>query len=170
MRIKKTSATAPVQAQVLNANSGSEIDTYSCNYINNIRKIATATISAFQTLSDQSIIDFGTFNTTTSLLTWDSTNKGIVIGTGISKVLISGNVHIRYTSSNSVTYGLSILKNGTIVGNSRCYKPTNNPISCSFASSLIDVEEDDIIQMAIISTSGSPTVTDVTNLTVEAIN
>lgn len=36
MRIKKTSATAPIQAQVLNANSVSEVDTYSCNYINDI--------------------------------------------------------------------------------------------------------------------------------------
>ena len=34
MRIKKTSATTTISAQVVNTQSDSEIDTYSCNYIN----------------------------------------------------------------------------------------------------------------------------------------
>ena len=170
MRIKKTSATAPIQAQVLNTNSGSEIDTYSCNYINNIRKIAMASLSTTPTVANGAVIPYDTYDTTTQSLSWDDINKGIVIGAGINKVLVSANLHIRYTATNSVTYGFGVLKNNTEVANGRCYKATNNPISCSSSGVLIDVEEGDIIQMTIVSTSESPQLTGMTNLTVEVVN
>ena len=35
MRIKKTSQTTPIQAQVVNVNSNSTTDSYSCDYVNN---------------------------------------------------------------------------------------------------------------------------------------
>lgn len=41
MRIKKTSETRPLAARVLNVNSGSQTDAYSCNYVNNVLKGTT---------------------------------------------------------------------------------------------------------------------------------
>lgn len=170
MRIKKTSGTTPIQAQVLNAESVSEVDTYSCNYINNIRKIATASLDTITSVANSEVINFDTFDSTTTALTWDSTNKGIAIGAGIHKILVSANLHIRYSSGNSVTYGFTIVNGGTEISNARCYKATTNPISCSSAGVLVDVEEGDIIQMTVVSTSGTPDLTFKTSLTVEAIN
>lgn len=170
MRIKKTSATAPIQAQVLNAESVSEVDTYSCNYINNIRKIATASLNTVTSVGNGGVINFDTFDSTTTALTWNSTDKGIAIGAGIHKILVSANLHIRYTSSNSATYGFAIVNNGTEISNARCYKATTNPITCSSSGVLVDVEEGDLIQMTVVSSSGAPDLTFKTSLTVEAIN
>ena len=155
---------------VYNELSSSTVDTYSCDYVNNIRKIATASVSSSITIANQEIIDFDTLNTTTNELTYDSTEKGIVIGEGISKVLVSANLCIRYTSNNNVTYGYLVTKNDTEILSARCYKATTNPISCSSAGVLVNVEEGDIIQMSMISTSGSPSLTTTTSLTVEVIN
>lgn len=42
MRIKKTSQTTPVQAEVVNTYSESESNAYSCNYVNNINNYSTS--------------------------------------------------------------------------------------------------------------------------------
>ena len=106
MRIKKTSQTTPIQAEVVNAYSTSEENSYSCNYMN--RKIAMATLSNVISVGNQGVVGFDTFDSTTELLTWDSTNKGIVIGAGISKILVSANLHIRYSSSNFVLLPIKV--------------------------------------------------------------
>lgn len=41
MRIKKTSATTPIQAQVVNTYSDSQINSYSCDYINDLQTYNT---------------------------------------------------------------------------------------------------------------------------------
>lgn len=41
MRIKKTSTTSTLQAQVLNTQSNSQVDTYSCDYIDNMDVYST---------------------------------------------------------------------------------------------------------------------------------
>lgn len=41
MRIKKTSQTTPIQAQVVNTQSNSTTDSYSCDYVNGLNEYST---------------------------------------------------------------------------------------------------------------------------------
>ena len=56
MRIKKTSETTPTTAEIVNANSNSTTDTYSCDYINKaIAKMLYTELEYIQSDGNQKI-------------------------------------------------------------------------------------------------------------------
>ena len=60
MRIKKTSATTTISAQVVNTPSNSETDTYSCNYINGVQAFSgneSGTVTLTENTSNYSNIE-----------------------------------------------------------------------------------------------------------------
>lgn len=105
-------------------------------------------------------------------LTYNTTNKNIVVGADVSHVLVSGCVYVNYNAENSKTYGGRILKNNTEVNRFQIYKSANAPISASGCPILIEVEEGDTIEMDIVSTSSSAQSFggSHTNITVEVVD
>ena len=102
MRIKKTFQTTVPTGKVLNSYTESNVDTYSCNYVNQIGKTAKINLNSsgqnFPQNTDVTV-DFDTIEyNQISNLTLDD-NK-IVIGAGIHTILLSA----RY-SCPSGTYG-----------------------------------------------------------------
>lgn len=101
MRIKKTSQTTPIQAQVVNTQSNSTTDSYSCNYVNSLKpKILQIGLTQDTLMPNVSAwthqkIPFDKIDyNTASDLTFSSINNNIIIGDNVS--------HIRCTFSCSL--------------------------------------------------------------------
>ena len=175
MRIKKTSQTTTTQAQVVDGYSTSTIDSYSCNYANNIIKKNIMTIYIIQNtdVSDGSTIPFTNSKSVGSKLTFES--NGIRIGTGISKIKINITVGIRYSASTSQVYGATLLINGNDptdnsgnIVEARAQKSIGEPISASSGERLIDVSEGDLLTVKIVAGATCPC-TPNTFVTVEVV-
>lgn len=144
MRIKKTSETRPLSARVLNVNSGSQTDTYSCDYLNADAITIRLSTSQEITGTTDTKISFDTVvNQAGTNLTLDTTNNQVKIGKGISYVVVS--VQLTFNSiTNSAIRRVSIYKNSSTVARGMGVLGANfSSINC--VSFLIPVEENDTI-------------------------
>lgn len=97
-------------------------------------------------------------------LSFNSNSKSVVVGEGISKVLVSGLVTVSDASSNpqsrSVTFGFGINKNNSIVaGRSFILKPTGvggSFFAMTIPTMLVEVEEGDKLTL-VVTTSATQT-------------
>nr|DAE35572.1 MAG TPA: hypothetical protein [Caudoviricetes sp.] len=129
----------------------SDNDAYSCNYVNNIinnvssRKVATAFLTTNLTNIESSIkIPFQGIESNTNALTLSS-DGGIKIGAGISKILVSAN----YFSSADTSDGYSwskISKNNDDV--SFAIDQNNTYFaSCAHTPKIVTVTEGDVLYL-----------------------
>lgn len=114
--------------------------------ITNLQAIATATFTNDKTNLPSGVLAFDTLNSSSNKLTLS--NGGIRIGTGISKVLVSGNVFFQFTAAQQNYVYIMIRKNTTNI--SIAIGPeafANAFISVPFTPVLVDVQEGDIFYM-----------------------
>ena len=69
MRIKKTSATTPIQAQVVNTYSDSQINSYSCDYINGIVESGGTSDNYYVKYADGTLICYQKYSATVNINT-----------------------------------------------------------------------------------------------------
>lgn len=178
MRIRKVSQPTPIipdTAQISDSYSESTTDGYSCNYVNNVakREIITGNLGSNTAFSNGAAIKFPAANitTTTDKITYNATYGTFVIGSGVSKILISATEIIHYNATNGKVYGFEI-KNGNATStfvSVRCQKSVANPISISSSPKLLSVSQGDTFFMAFSTDSGSTTLQGYTYITIEVV-
>ena len=117
------------------------------------------------------------YNSIGSSLTFDSTNNSIKIGSGISKIKVSGNVLLRNTSSSTSTSNCYLFKNETGFSLQTVQNASNNLYGqVVFPPIIMNVNANDLISLRIFSDANANTIqmrgaTDwcITYLTVEVI-
>ena len=144
-------------AKVHNNSSNSQTEPYSCDYINKINSSITAYLSADYTNPSSSTYNRIPFNTSVAVgdkltLLNDGTIK---VGSGISKVYISGDIVLPASIANGGK-NFVIRLNGVI--KSRAWHTVtsgnyNANVSLSRSSRLIEVQENDIIDAAYYGTA-----------------
>lgn len=127
------------------------------NAINELngRNILTATISSDVTLSSTSdtAVDLVLSNSIGSKLS--VSNGKVVIGSGVSKVLISGKANFNTLTSSATQRYLKIKKNNTEILVSRISSPSNtNGLTFPITPNLIDVSSGDTISISAQGVSG----------------
>lgn len=136
------------------------------------KSVMTLTMSTTQSsVASNTIVKFDQENHIGNGLSFNSSTRAIVIGAGISKVLVGYSLGVRYTASTGKSYGGVLIKNGSTIYNTQAFahKSIGEPISCSTFGVLIDVQEGDYIQLKTNFTATAD-ITDVaTSLTVEEI-
>lgn len=135
------------------------------------RSIMTLTNSdAIYSVPNNAIVTFNTENHIGNKLTFSNSNR-IVIGSGISKVLVSASVGVRYPATNDKKYAFSIIKNGAYIQGAGAYnqKKFNEPVSACIGGILIDVQEGDYIQLKTNFGATADITNDALYLTVEEI-
>lgn len=142
------------------------------NAINEVHKltkilIASAILTSNTSFSNNNIINFDKFVSTTTDITYSS--GSITIGNNISKIMISTNMSIHYGAATSKVYGFDLRKNGTSFTGTRCQKSLGQPIGCSIPSYLLEVEAGDIITVSFATDSSATTLNAGTYLTIEVI-
>lgn len=178
MRIRKVSQPTPIipdTAHISDSYSESTTDGYSCNYVNNVakREIITGNLGSNTAFSNGAAIKFPAANitTTTDKITYNATYGTFVIGSGVSKILISATEIIHYNATNGKVYGFEI-KNGNATStfvSVRCQKSVTNPISISSSPKLLSVSQGDTFFMAFSTDSGSTTLQGNTYITIEVV-
>ena len=153
------------------------------NNLNEMQNIINDNITT--TVNDKNIITVG-LSTYSSGVTTGSTvpfnivkgqigeeltlyNNQIVIGSGISKIKVSGNLGVRYNATNSKSYGFTIKKNSTTIMQTQTHKVITEPLSCSMAPIIVDVSFEDVIYMTTNFTASADVSELFTFLTIEAI-
>ena len=149
MRIKKIYQGELPENKILNTESTSQTDTYSCDYINKVNACATATITENTTASNTvQKIPLTDIVTDSDLLTLS--DGGIRIGAGINKVLVSANVRF-YTLPTSAlgSREATIYKNSTVITRAIETKTLDlqNYVTCPIPPVLIEVSEGDVIYL-----------------------
>lgn len=170
MRIKKTSQTTPTQGQFVNGYSTSVLDGYTCNYMNGKleKNVITCQLETTDNFDNgETIILNNTLSVGTKLT---NSNGNIKIGTGVSKVLISAQIYINYSASNSKVYGFGILNGNDEINTTRVQKSIGQPLTVSSGTIMANVQENDEISMVFVTDSSNvPIVNTKTFLTVEVI-
>lgn len=117
-------------------------------------EIATANLTTTITnLPASSIVKLDTINSNTSRLSL-TTNGGIKIGSGISRVAVSGNLFMQTASNNDYLY-TAIIKNNSSNQVSICLVNDNIYYACCVhAPVLVDVEENDVIYLYKLNSVG----------------
>lgn len=117
------------------------------------------------------------YNSIGSSLTFDSTNNSIKIGSGISKIKVSGSALLRNTSSSTATSNCYLFKNETGFSLQTIQNASNNLYGqVVFPPIIMNVNANDLISLRIFSDANANTIqmrgaTDwcITYLTVEVI-
>lgn len=112
---------------------------------------STTSTSAYQTIDLSLTKEVGKVGTKLSL----SSGK-VLIGSGISKVLVSGKMQ---TQNESSSYGMTIKKNNTEISNNYEGNPGSSWSQLTSAPILISVAEGDTIKMGIYHNSSGTTKT-----------
>ena len=139
-------------SEVINNMDGNETDLAPSvnavkSYINNSKNVMTIRNTSYQNgVSNNTTINMDSSISVGNKLTLES--NGIKIGSGISKVLISGCIAIQYSSING-EYGATIAKNGTQISSIRVgmYKSGSAVTNMHISPVLIEVEENDILTL-----------------------
>lgn len=107
-----------------------------------------------------------TFNSIGNKLTINS--GGIKIGSGVSKVLVSGQIQIQYSSTNQ-QYSAKAYKNSTEITGAYTsqYKGGTAPITLTISPTLVNVSKNDVIYLYL--TYGSSVIRPESYLTVEVM-
>lgn len=143
----------------------SDTETYSCNYVNKITE--KNILSAYNASVGEEVSAFGT--TTIALDTVISSigtkltlsNGSVKIGSGVSKVMVSGVLRGYFKNNNTTTnyeVGCRINKNTTIARAVEFIIDKNATINAKLitvAPFLLDVEENDVISIGIYSSTGN---------------
>ena len=167
-------------ATVLNSQEKTSTEeAYNCNYINdkvaeindkiNDVQYCVATISSAQAISSNYKINLNSINRGNGNFTLS--NGGIRIGEGINKIRISASIFVDgWGGGGNYLWGL-ISKNNTRVAGS-IVSGNSSYISSSIATTIIEVEEGDIITLIADAGAGGNLRTGATNtyLCVEKIN
>ena len=150
---------------ISNAKTTGTTNTYSCDYVNKITE--KNILSAYNASVGEEVSAFGT--TTIALDTVISSigtkltlsNGSVKIGSGVSKVMVSGVLRGYFKNNNSTTnyeVGCRINKNTTIARALEFIIDKNTTINAKLitvAPFLLDVEENDVISIGIYSSSGN---------------
>ena len=139
-------------SEITNSMDGNETDLAPSvnavkSYINNSKNVMTIRNTSYQNgVSNNTTINMDSSISVGNKLTLES--NGIKIGSGISKVLISGCIAIQYSSING-EYGATIAKNGTQISSIRVgmYKSGSAVTNMHISPVLIEVEENDILTL-----------------------
>lgn len=130
--------------------------------------IITVKLPSVQSLSNGAIVPFSTVdNQVGSLLTLSSNQ--IVIGAGVSYVLVSGNFGVRYNASNSKAYGFNIRLNSSSVIQAEGQKSITEPMTISSGAMLLAVSENDVIDMEAVMGATADVSNLYTQLTVQVV-
>ena len=154
--------TASDPLQVYNDN-GDRI--YYKNIFTAIAKSKTLSTTSYELIPIEESVSVG------DKLTLNSTNNSIVIGDGVSKVLVSANILFSTGGTSSTRRGIAIYKNGSqIMYNSS--KGDTTYTGASITPYLLSVQKNDYIQIYGINQGASGSVVSTVNtfLTVEVID
>lgn len=166
MRIKKTSQTTTLPAQVVNTYNDSTEDAYSCDYVNKTIEPNIITVNipdinpiSFTAYENQNITSGYSLNSSVgSKLTL---NNGVVIGTGVSKVKIDIMAKFYNGDADNNVYMIFINKNGAGQNNTYSVIRAYDFGTETLPSYLLDVQEGDVITLGI---SCSKTITNISRL------
>lgn len=111
------------------------------------RQVATAYLSTTINNAGQQYLQMNRINSNSNNLTLSE--GGILIGSGISKVKISGNVFGVSNNNGSYLWCYIRKKRGSTITNESIAIDNTNTLfgSCSFSPRLIDVQEGDLIRL-----------------------
>lgn len=141
----------------LNANNLNQLQTNVENAINDQTeyKYIKATISSAQSISTGSVVNLDTLDGDTTNGAITLSNKGFVIGSGISLVEVSGIIFCQSVVGNAGNYVWQLIKknNSNIVGNI-CIA-TSNFVSGVLPAVPVTVQQGDKITMVADSTASS---------------
>jgi sporulation protein YlmC with PRC-barrel domain len=134
------------------------------------KNIITARLSSTTTIGNINIIPFDTVSSVGDKLTYNSTSNSIIIGSGITKVLVNANLQLQGSSPKD-GYSAYLYKNGAAVSYARAFiyktDATNIPNGCVISPILLDVKEGDSLSLYKYGSSGDVRIE--TYLTVEAV-
>lgn len=135
------------------------------------RNVITCSRSSGTSYAGDATIAFNSNTIIGNKLSYNSTNNTVVIGNGVSKVLVSGQIYWNYNATNSNTYGALLLKGTSEIHRFQIYKTASSPISASGCPVMVDVQAGDEIKMTAINTASSaqPITGTKTFLTVEVM-
>lgn len=150
MKIKKIYQGELPENKILNTQSTSQTDTYSCEYINNLGKsIITAYSTQNVDMSTGETLAFDYATTIGSKFTLE--NGKIKIGSGVRKVKLTG--QIWYYPHSTTRQWFTMQQNTTIMNQMIAY--TSNYFVMSFSSKLIDVNEGDVFCYVLYNLEGT---------------
>lgn len=134
----------------LNAENLNQLQT---NIENAIKKhIVTAILTSnwTQNTNNAVIIPFNKTSIIGTKLTYNTSDNSIIIGNGVSKILVSANAVVNAINSNvGDLIELDIIKNNSISNPIAVGVRTNNWLSLGAGNVLIDVQEGDKIQLQV---------------------
>lgn len=136
------------------------------------RNIITARLSADQTATaSRQTINFNKFDVIGSKLTYSE--NSVVVGKGVSYVLISGNVSAKWNSPQANDFLLYVTVNGTLVKRVDGHKVDSGmSIAVTASPFLCAVSEGDVIKMDLYATPTNSIIdsnTGATSMTVEVV-
>ena len=131
--------------------TGTATDTYSTDYLNKAlqRHIMTACTHTTATVQNNGTVPFNNILKVGDKLTFNSSDNTIVIGTGVSKILVSGKMTITSTMPMNQTHYFSITVNGNeSYAQGRVNKTiTSTPFDANTPPFIFEVQEGDKIGM-----------------------
>ena len=140
----------------------------------NEKNIISIYLSANTDVSNNGKVPFDLSTSVGSKLTFDSTNREIIIGDGVTKVKVDLTLGVRYSATNSQYYGMILQVNGSEpstadkVLEARCQKTLGQAITIGSGTKVIPVTSGDKLSCKIISGATCPC-TPATFLSVEVI-
>ena len=155
IRIKKTQQPSDYPSnQIHDAYSTSTTDTYSCNYINevNIKHIASISCKKFTSTNKKTYIPADNSILLGSKLT--ISNNKIIVGSGVSRVKVSGNATFITSDTNyTMNVEIDLHVNQIEVKRAINYAGVTRYAFCSFSETIINVAEGDEIQLQVWNNS-----------------
>ena len=140
----------------------------------NEKNIISIYLSANTDVSNNGKVPFDLSTSVGSKLTFDSTNREIIIGDGVTKVKVDLTLGVRYSATNSQYYGMILQVNGSEPSTAdkaleaRCQKTLGQAITAGSGTKVIPVTSGDKLSCKIISGATCPC-TPATFLSVEVI-
>lgn len=128
----------------------------------NSKNIISVYLSANTDVSNNGKVPFDLSTSVGSKLTFDSTNKEIIIGDGVTKVKVDLTLGVRYSATNSQYYGMVLQVNGSEpstadkVLEARCQKTLGQAITAGSGTKIIPVTSGDKLSCKIISGATCP--------------
>ena len=154
--IVKAKQSSGLIANVAQAFSTSNTDSYSCSYINNIenkisRKYAIAYPTVQQSLASNTQIALNTFKQNVGNK-FTLLNNSVVVGAGVSKIAVSACIFAEGVNNTNYVWG-QIQKNNVSV-TTFITSSTSGFLSIPLLSQITEVEEGDTISLVADSTAG----------------
>lgn len=159
MTVVKSSTTTYVQLFEPNGNKVTGYEITSTNYEKvSDKNIITAVLSADKSLTGTATTNDISLNQYSIVGNKLSMSSGkIVVGSGVSNVLVSGSVRITNDATSGTTaYNCYVYKNDEVVASGRMYGISNGGTgACSTPVALISVSQGDIIKLSIWKASSN---------------